>query len=436
MEASDLASLLASIGLVLANMFFVAAEYSLVGCRKSHMQALSRRGNRWAAMVVQALDRIHDYVAGIQIAITMCGVGAGSITEPYLTALLRNWFGAGVDRRFSFALAFLLVTYVIVVVGELLPKYLTLRASERVALAVIGPLRVVVTILKPVIFVFRSTGTLLLRLFGVRIDEETKNHLTREELLLLLRSQHEEGAIEVLHAGMVAKALRLDRLDAADIMVHRLDIQWVDVDTPKDKVLAEVRRIPHSRFPVCRNDVDEVVGIVYLHDVVRQLDLPDFSLERIARPAVMVPETLTLDKAIGIMREERTQILIVADEYGGTSGLITLEDIVDEVFGELEDSLESEQEAIRLLPGGRISARAEVRFDEIVEKLGIELEEEPGTETLATLMVNSLERVPRLGDTVDTPLGVMRIENMARNRITRLSIQLSQSVRAQANGEA
>jgi CBS domain containing-hemolysin-like protein len=189
-----------------------------------------------------------------------------------------------------------------------------------------------------------------------------------------------------------------------------------------------VAAIPNTRVPVCRGDVDDVAGILYLHDFVRHWEDKDFDLEKILRPVVAVPENLTLDKIVERMQESRCQILIVADEYGGTAGLITLEDVVEEVFGELEDRIETERPTIELHPGGRVSARAEVRFDELVSRLGLDLPDDPSTDTLAQIFADRLERVPRMGDTIDTHLGVMRIENMARRRITRVSLQLNRQM--------
>jgi CBS domain containing-hemolysin-like protein len=172
-----------------------------------------------------------------------------------------------------------------------------------------------------------------------------------------------------------------------------------------------------------------MIGVVYLHDIVKHLADEPFSLEKIARPVVAVPENLTMARILELMRVEKTQMLIVSDEYGGTSGLITLEDVVEEVFGELEDSLESERKPIEQYPSGRISARSDVRIDELATFLGLSVDLEDNTDTLATIVINALGRVPRTGDSVQTEFGLMRVENMARRRITRISLVLSPEMR-------
>ncbi len=422
-------TLIASILLVVVNGFFVAAEYALIACRRSRIESLARRGNRLAKLAAEALKNLKTYVAGIQLGITMCGIGVGSVAEPFVTGVLAGLFGNAVDRRVGFVAALVIVTFFMVVIGELIPKYLTLRSADRVALAAIMPLRVFVVALFPLIWLVDHTGALLLRLFGIKMSLQQSEVLPKEELLLLIKAHSSEGVLEQVHAEMITRALKLDKLDARDIMIHRMDIQWIDVETPKAELFKALGTIPHSRIPVCRGDIDEVVGIAYLHDVVRLSNVPEASLESLVRPAVAVPENLSLDKIVERMREARSQMILVSDEYGGTAGLITLEDVVEEIFGDLEDRLETDRATIERQPGGRLSVRGDVRFDELVAHIGIDLETEPSTDTLANLVVLQLERVPRVGDAVDTPVGTARVENMARHRITRVAIQLDPDAR-------
>jgi putative hemolysin len=255
-----------------------------------------------------------------------------------------------------------------------------------------------------------------------KIDVESRNSaLPRDELLMMLRTGGTEGVDEA-YVEMLGRALKLDALSADDIMVHRLDIQWLDLATPREHILSRLGEIPHTRVPVCRGDIDDVAGVLYVLDLMKHWESPEFDLEGLLRPAVVIPENLRMDRILARMREAKTQLLIVMDEYGGTSGLVTLEDVVEEVFGELEDTLEGERPTIEILPSGRVSARAEVRFDELVERLGAEHIDNPSTDTLATVLIDRLERVPRPGDSIETELGLLMVENMARRRVTRVSL--------------
>ncbi len=415
-----------SVLLILGNAFFVAVEYALISSRRSSIEALTRKSNRGNAhRLLSAIDDIAPFVAACQIAITMLGIGVGSVTEPYVTHLLTEAFKHNIDPRVGYAVSFILVAFILVVVGELFPKYLVLNGAERIALKTIRPLEVCVVLFKPLIWLSQAATGLLLKPFGINMDEQSKEVVPKDELLMLVRAGGVEGVLDVRHAEMVTRALRIDQLDARDIMVHRLDIKWLDVSLSRDELLTRLRKIPFTRLPVCKGDIDELVGVVYLHDVVRHMDDKDFSLEKILRPAVAIPENLPMGRIVGQMRDNKIQMLIVMDEYGGTSGLITLEDVIEEVFGELEDRIQSERPTIEVLSGGRISAKADIRVDELLSHLGRDPGAEPDTDTLATVIVNSLGRVPRPGDSVTTPIGKLRVENMARRRITRVSVQLA-----------
>jgi putative hemolysin len=421
-----------SLLLLLGSIFFVAAEYAMVSARRSRVEALGRQGNKSAKQLGKALENVSKYVAASQVGITMVSIGIGAVTEPYVTemltdrfkqtAFLRDNLGERTTATVGFITSFVLISFVLVVVGELCPKYLALKKPEKLALLTFRPMILIAQVLTPVVWLAQFFAGLLLKPFGIDMSKQEGEAIAKDELLLLVQAGGQEGILERTHADMLSRALKLDVLHARDIMIHRLDIKWVDAGLDRNELLAKLRTIPFNRLPICRGDVDELIGIIYVHDVVKHMDDEDFTIEKILRPAVAVPENLTLERIVETMRSEKTQMLIVMDEYGGTSGLVTLEDVVEEVFGELEDRLESERPVIEIFPSGRISARAEVRVDELVDRLKLNLDT-ADTRTLAQVIVDSLERVPRPGDAVETFLGLMRVENMARRRVTRVSLQ-------------
>lgn len=430
--------ILISVLLVLGSFFFVAAEYAIVSARKSRVEALARKGSKPAKRLAKQLEDISGLVAASQIGITMIGIGVGSITEPFVTESIVNLFGRSPSptiAKLLHVVSFLLITFVLVVAGELVPKYLSLRIPEKMALLFFRPLAFLVLILKPIIWLAQAAAKLVLRPLGIREEDGSKDTLAKEELVMLVQSGGAEGTLDKLHADMVSRALRLDILAARDIMIHRLDIKWLDCSLDRDQLRTKLRQIPFTRIPVCNGDIDDVVGIAYLHDIFKNWEIEPFELEKVARPIVAIPENLTLDKIVTTMRENKTQMLIVMDEYGGTSGLITLEDVVEEVFGELEDRLESERPPIEVLPNHRISARAEIRVDELISFLNLDPTVSEQTDTLAALFIAKLSRVPRPGDAVDTDLGKMRIENVARRRITRVALQLDPKFYAKAEDD-
>lgn len=419
--------ILLAIGVVLflGNAFFVAAEYALVGVRKSGIEAQAKKGGRAANLLLAALNDQSKYVAGIQTAITFLGIAIGALLEPALSRIIKGLIGPVLPAGVVSVISIVAVSYPLVVIGELVPKYVTLRYTEPIAYAVIRPLMGFMVLLRPFTWLFQVTANLVLRLFRINVTHE-EGAISREELALLVQAGETSGEFDESQADVITKALRLDKLDANDIMIHRLDMKWLDSRTPKEELLARLGEIPHSRIPICAGDIDDLQGIVYVSDILRRWNDPEFSLEMVRRPAEFVPENLTLDRMLERMRATKTQILIVQDEYGGTSGLVTLEDVIEEVFGDLEDTLESERPPLEWASSTRVTARADVRYDELLDFLEIEPEDDgPGTETLATIIVDRLGRTPKIGDAVELPIGKARVEQLSRHRIIRVGVILS-----------
>jgi putative hemolysin len=413
--------------LLLASAFFVGGEYSLVSLRRSRLEAMAKKGNKGASDILKMYENVSPFIAGTQIGITMVGVAMGSFAEPFITHLLVKKF-SGLDHRVTEVLSFALVLFVLVVLGELIPKYVALKHPERFIFLTYRPLRLFVKLFSAIIWCAQWFSQILLKPFKINIKETGKETIGKEELIMMVQSTGSEGVLEKAHADLVSRALRMDALAARDIMVHRLDIKWLDIDLSLQEVLTKMSQIQYSRVPVCRGDIDDIVGIVYTVDLLRAYTNSDFNLEKLARPFVAIPENLPMERIVQTMRESQSQIVIVLDEYGGTSGLISLEDVVEEVFGELQDGPESERPPIEVLPNGRVSARAEVRFDELVNKLGLNMDIEDRTDSLANMIVEKLGRIPRPGDSIESEIGLMRVENMARRRITRVGIIIDQKL--------
>ncbi len=412
---------IAGLLLIAASAFFVAAEYAIVSARESKIAPAAKKGNPIDRLALKAIHEQTRFVAGTQVMITLLGIAIGAVLEPWLSGVIAPIFPAGIPPWLVSFVSIVIVSYPLVVLGELVPKYLALQNPESALRFVVGPLRILVILLKPVIWLFQTSGQLVLKSMRVPTDG-AEAVISREELYYLIKAGEEGGGMHENHADFVTKALRLDELDAEDAMLHRLDIKWLDVSLSKEEVLEKIPAIPHSRIPICRGDIDDLVGIAYLHDIVCHLNDPDFSLERIVRQPVYVPESLTLNRLVEIMRETKSQIAIVQDEYGGTQGLVTLEDIIEEVFGDMEDHMESERPAIERTSPGRISLRPDVRYDELLEYLGYDpaLEETYTTESLAGIIVEKLGRTAGLGDTVELEIGRFRVEQAAQRRITRI----------------
>lgn len=435
MEGSPVGILVVSFLLLFGTAFFVSAEYAIVASRRSRLETLSKQGNRGAKSALKTMEEGPQLIAASQIAISMLGIGLGSVTEPFLTETLSSLVGQAVPKGISIAVSLIVITFFLVVIGELAPKYYTMRRAERMLLATHRIMRFLAKVARPLTWLMQKATAILLKPAGIDIDKDHEQGIAREELLIMVRESTDVGTLERHQAELVTRALKIDQLKASDIMVHRLDIKWLDANLSREELMKKLKTIPYGRIPVCNGDIDEVLGVVYLHDIMKNMDRSDFALEQILRPAVSIPENLAIDRIVARMRDTKTQILIVADEYGGTSGLITLEDVVEEVFGELEDRLEVERPPVEILPAGRVSARADVRLDELQGYIGVDVEIADNTRTLAQVIVDGLERMARPGDSVETPLGALRVDNMARRRITRVSLQLKPELVAQLQAQ-
>ena len=413
--------------LLLLNAFFVAAEYTLVACRRQKIEALSKKkGGGRADLILSALQNKGKYVASAQIGVTLASLAIGSQIEPALGKFLEGLMGTAIPRVISGAFSLIVTVYITVVLGELVPKYASLANPEKMAMFLIRPFHFCSIIFSPLAKFAELSGKFVLSPFLPKSSFNDDEKVSMEELMLMVRTGSNEGVIDEAHANVVSKALRFDNLDSSDIMVHRIDIHWIDSNTPWSEIINVMQGQTHTRIPVCNGDIDEVVGILYANDIINNLNNSETSLLELCREPVLIPENLTLSKIIERMRESRTQILIVADEYGGTSGLITLEDVIEEVFGELEDQLESDRPTIDRTATNRLSVRGEVRIDELQEFLGYKDHDPEITETLAELMIEKLERMPKMGDRVESIFGSLIVENMARRRITRIRVLLTE----------
>lgn len=418
---SEIWMLLVVGGLVFLTGFFVAAEYSLVSARKARIDAFARTHGRMARAASFALDNLPQFIAGLQVCITMCSLALGAFGEETLAHAIRGLFGTTGSHLVATVISFLVVTFLTVSIGELVPKYLAIHSPDRWALRLALPTQFILLFVRPLTIVFESFAKLLLKPF--KIDVGQKRTVQKEELAALLQESASTGEMKESHAKLVARSLRLTDLQADDIMIPRVDIGYINADGDIADSLEAMSRQRHTRLVVVEDDdLDEIVGILHVQEVFKLLASGEGTIRSVVRPAVFVPPTVTLDRLVETMRSKRTQVLIVRDEHGGTYGLLTLEDIVEEIFGEMDDQLEASAPRIERRSDGRILMRADVRTDELCEFL--DLRECPmERENVNTIVLEALNRTPRIGDTVDTPLGQFRVDNMARHRITRVSLR-------------
>jgi CBS domain containing-hemolysin-like protein len=418
--------------LVLVNAFFVAAEYAFVRVRRTRMETLAAQGSRMATVVLHGLDHLNRYIAGVQVGITLAGLASGRFGEPALSALVdplvtRLLPPALVGPKVSDAVAtwvtLIVITYLLVVLSELVPKVLTLQHPNRVALLVAKPVQLFVVVFSPLVWSMNALGHRLLRLLRMPPADDKAGVHSVDELQLLIRQSYRAGVLEDLERQVMQRGARVADLRVAEVMIARLDIVALDLARPVDELLDHAAQTIHSRLPVYEGDLDHTIGILYLQDLFKHLrqthTAPD--LRQLARPTLFVPELMLLDELLYTFQQRHTQMALVVDEHGSVVGLVTLEDVVEEVFGEMHDALEVAQPSIQQTPDGRVLVRGEVRLRELNERFGWQLQAED-VDTIAGYIMKHLGRTTRVGDVVETPYGRLRVENMARVRITQVAI--------------
>jgi len=427
-----LLSLTAVAVLVFFNGFFVAAEFALVSVRRTRIDELVAQGRAGARVARGAINDLDRYIAGTQVGITLASLALGWIGEPAIAHLIEPLFhwipglaSQAVVHTISVAFAFVVITFLHVVLGELVPKSLALQMPERVALVVASPMSFIVVLLQPLIWSLNGIGNLILRAIGMQPAGEYHGVHSVDELEMLVGQSHKAGVLDDLERRILQRTFRFSELTAGQVMVPRADMKALDLAKPLEAVLDDAANAAHTRLPVCEGSLDNILGIVYIHEVfklVRDREPTSvMDLRKICRPAFVVPEGVHLDALLDLLREQRTQIAIVVDEYGSTAGLITFENIIEEVTGEVQDSLERTEPPYQLQPDGSLLVRGNLRLDELNEVLDWDLEDD-SVDTVAGLVMNRLGRIALVGDVVDLDQGRFQVTKVDRARIMSVTV--------------
>ena len=331
--------------LVLANAFFVAAEFALVGARRSRIDQMAEGGNRGAKAAQQALTHLDRYISGTQLGITLASLALGWIGEPALAALVdRGLSLIGIDAPPAAAhsaaavvVAFLIITFLHIVLGELAPKSVALIMPEKVSSLAARPLILFSQIMWPFIYVLNGAANRLLRLFGVRPASEASHVHSAEELRLLVMQAHAVGTLDESDSAMLAGVFDFHEKKAQHVMRPRTEVAALDIDASEDEVWEVLRRERYSRYPVYRDTLDDIVGVFLAKDLWLHTGKGPFSLQQFLRQPLYVPAIRPAERVLEDLRKTRAHMAVVLDEYGGTAGILTMEDLVEEVVGDIAD---------------------------------------------------------------------------------------------------
>jgi CBS domain containing-hemolysin-like protein len=417
----NLAWELAAVGaLILLNAFFVAAEYALVTVRRTRMHELAHAGNKRARAVLRITDQPPRFIAAMQLGVTLTSLGIGAVGEPALAKL----FEPVVATFLAVLLGFFIITFMHVVVGELVPKSATLQYSERVALAVAAPVRSFFFVFRPVVWVLQKSTEKLLGLFGIQPLGANLEVYSEPELKMLVSSATEHGELEAEEQEMLYKVFDFADKEASDVMVPRPEVAAIAIELPPEEALAVTLESPYTRYPVYRGSLDDIVGILHIRDLFTALHdrgLADVHIGELVRPAYMVPETKDLAALLTEFRRVNQHIAVVVNEYGGMEGIVTLEDLLEEIVGEIEDEFDLPDESVEQVDDDTIRIDGTFPIDDFNEQFKVELPAED-FHTVAGFVFGQLGRMPGAGDELEHDGLQFRVEEVDGSRIDRLTV--------------
>lgn len=406
------------------NALYVAAEFATVAARKTKISQMAADGQRSAQRLLQfmedsqALDR---YVAACQLGITVSSLVLGAYGQNVIAPLLNGaatWVTVGVATT----IVLILNTTLQVIMGELLPKSIAIQYPERVALAVLTPMTWSLWILKYPIKFFNGSGLLLLRLMGRKPKDGHGSVHSPQEIELLVSESHESGLLDDSERTMLRNAFRMRELTARQVMVHRTRLITAPLNSTVSEIMSMCIDAGYSRVPVYRDSLDDIIGFVHVKDLFRLHVQGEEKIESIIRDVIFVPESLPIADVMDNLNNDRKYLTIVFDEYGGTAGMITFEDLIEEIFGELQDEFDDENALIARGKDGRIYLRADLLVTDVNEYLELKLPTE--ADTLSGLVFSELGRAPKVGDKFSVNDTLIRIEAMEDLGVAEVSLQL------------
>jgi CBS domain containing-hemolysin-like protein len=417
------------VALILLNAFFVVAEFALVRVRATRLEELVQHQNWRARIAKHAQEHIDAYLNTVQVGITLASIGLGWVAEPWAAKQLQpllTLLGVTSPRSVhltAFLIGYLTITFLHVVIGEMVPKSIAIRCTEPAALWTAPALNLFHRLLYPLTWLMTGCASLVLHLLRIP-PASPEEAYSQEELRLLLASSRRSGALKETEAELMEHVFSFGDKRARDVMVPRVDMVYLSTTWSLEENLRVAEQHGFTRFPLCEGDPDKVVGIVHVKDLYRAHQHGVDSLKHIARDCLIVPESKPIDELLREFQKQKMQMAIVVDEYGGTSGLVTIEDVIEEIVGEIYDEFEPVQPRIQKLGESRYLVEANVELDELANQIGVQMsEEESAFETVGGYVMGKITSIPRVGDRVSFGDYEMQVVEMRGRRVHRVYVQ-------------
>lgn len=392
------------LGLVLLNGFFVASEFAIVKVRSSQLEALEAEGNRQARTARKALASLDAYLSATQLGITLTSLGLGWVGEPYLAQMLQPFFfklgveSEAVIRTTSFAIAFSTITFLHIVLGELAPKSLAIRKAVAVTLVIAGPLGWFYRIFRPAIWFLNGTANLLLKhVFRLQPVSEHELAHSEEELRVILAQSAAAREVTPLGKELLINALDLRERVVRDISTPRGEVVFLDTEDSFEENLKRAQASRHTRFPLCRGHLDDTIGLVHIKDLLKLMREPQPDLQSIKRELHNVPEMMPLEKLLSFFLNKHAHLALVIDEFGGTAGIVTLDNVLEEIVGDIQDEFDTEKPELRRVAQDEFSVDGTLGIYELNDMLGLELESDD-VSTVGGYVTQLIGHLPNAGE--------------------------------------
>ena len=415
--------------LVFANGFFVAAEFAIVKVRSSQIAQRIKAGHRRANLAKHIIDHLDAYLSATQLGITLSSLGLGWVGEPLLADMFQNPLSSlGMSEQaihaFSFGISFGILTFLHIILGELAPKSLAIRHAEKTTYIIALPLQLFYRLFQPIIWLLNGSANFLLKLVGVPISSASELLHSAEELQILVTEGARTGVLNKTEQELISSIFEFSNTTAREIMVPRTDVVAIEDAIPLDKLLRIVTDEGYSRMPVYKNSIDNIVGIIYTKDLISLLEHRDLIvLHDVVRPAYFVPESIKIGQLMRQLQEEKIHMAIVIDEFGGTQGIITMEDILEEIVGEIHDEYDEVLKDVEQSADGSALVNARISIHNFNERFGVEIPEDPEYETLNGFLYKLTGRIPELDEEINYHILSFKVLKKSQRRVRQVRVR-------------
>jgi putative hemolysin len=427
---NDLLRIIVVLLLVLGNALFVAAEYALVTARRARLQDMAEAGRRGAQHALDLMDHPVRFISTVQVGITIAGIAMGAIGQP----LVQDWFTFVQSDTVAFLIAFFFLTYLSVSLGELVPKAIALQRAERLAIALAWPIDLLGRVTYPLVWLLQTSANAVVRLFGIKPAPTGVVVQTREDVRAFVAEAGESGVVEGVEQEVLYRAFRFAEKEAHDVMVHKPEVVAISVAMPPRECLAAVVNSPYTRYPAYEESLDQIVGILHVRDLfsaLYEMGIDNVVIKDLLRKPYFVPETKDLAALLAEFRAQNQHMAIVVDEYGSMQGIVTLEDLLEEIVGEIEDEYDLPDTSLERVDESTIRVDGTFPIDDFNEQFHVGMPDED-YHTLAGFVFGLLGRAPEAGDETSwngLRFGVVEVEGQ---RIEKLQVEFLPAEEAEA----